>query len=350
VWALAQVDDFTHDGIRDVVIGDYYATTTGVHGLDATTGAAQWHAYGFGSLILRFDVLSDVNADGHPDVLVAHSGTTAKVLDGMNGNTVWSQPLVDKAWSIARATDISGDGVDDVFVGTLYTNNYCYFLNGSDGSVLHSFDFVEPVDAIAAIPDVVGDATSEMIAGGRYGYLACISGGPLPGAQQTFEMPLYAGWNLVTLPVSHTYTAKSLLAAVENGTIVYAYNASTGTPMVVTASSPPENDFPLRDGVGYFVAVSSNSTFNVTGMPITSVSIHIYAGWNMLGWYHDHDTTAKSVLENITDCTIVYWYDGENGTAKIVTPASPPENDFPVTQGMGLFVAANTESDWHGEG
>jgi hypothetical protein len=70
----------------------------------------------------------------------------------------------------------------------------------------------------------------------------------------------------------------------------------------------------------------------------------------MLGWYHDYSTTAKSILTNVTECSVVYWYDAENSIAKIVTASSPPENDFPVTQGMGLFVAVTTESDWHGEG
>ncbi|MGC9308886.1 MAG: hypothetical protein ACP5FL_08950, partial [Thermoplasmatota archaeon] len=170
------------------------------------------------------------------------------------------------------------------------------------------------------------------------------------GSEICIDMVFSPGWNIVTFPVEHNYTAKGLLASVENCTVVYSYDAANATPRIVTASSPPENDFPLRDGVGYFVAVSSNSTFNVTGVPITNVSIHLYPGWNMLGWYHDYSTTAKSILQNITDCSVVYWYDAENALAKIVTASSPPENDFPVTQGMGLFVAVTLASDWHGEG
>jgi hypothetical protein len=167
----------------------------------------------------------------------------------------------------------------------------------------------------------------------------------------TYDLALFAGWNLVTVPYRTSMTAKGFLDNVTGCTVVYAYNASTGIPMIVTASSPSENDIPLEAGAGYFVAVTDNITASLTrGLPVTSVSISLFPGWNLLGWYHAHATGAKSVLENVTNCSVVYWYDGKNSTPRIVTPASPPETDFPVTQGMGLFVAVTTESDWHGEG
>jgi hypothetical protein len=161
---------------------------------------------------------------------------------------------------------------------------------------------------------------------------------------------LRAGWNLITIPVNNTYTAKSLLQDISGCTVVYGYDVQTGTARIATAASPPETDFPIEDGVGYFVAVTADTIFAVNGTEITAVSIPLYPGWNMLGWYHDYLTTAKSILANITTCSVVYGYDAETSTAKIVTPASPPETDFPVTRGTGLFVAVTVPSVWHGEG
>ena len=72
---------------------------------------------------------------------------------------------------------ITGDGINDVMIGTLFSNNYCYFLNGTNGDELESINYGTSVDAISAIYDIVGDASMEMIAGGRNGYVACYSGG-----------------------------------------------------------------------------------------------------------------------------------------------------------------------------
>jgi hypothetical protein len=162
------------------------------------------------------------------------------------------------------------------------------------------------------------------------------------------DFALSAGWNLITLPVQYRFTARTLLQNITGCTIIYGYDAANATAHIVTAGSPPENDFPIENGVGYFVAVQENTTFSVNGTPVTGASVHLYPGWNMLGWYKMQDTTAKSILENITDCAIVYWYDATTGLPKIITPNSPPENDFPVSCGMGLFVAVSTESDWWG--
>jgi hypothetical protein len=68
----------------------------------------------------------------------------------------------------------------------------------------------------------------------------------------------------------------------------------------------------------------------------------------MLGWYSQYNTTAATILSSIDTCSIVYYYDAAAGMPTIVTPNSPPENDFVVSCGMGLFVAVSTESDWLG--
>jgi len=174
VWALEQIDDVSGDGIKDIIAGDfgghYYLLNPASGGVinSGTIGT---------SLILRFERLDDVNADGFADIAVAHSGTNAVVLSGLDGQNIWLTSLVDKCWNIDRVEDISGDGINDLIAGTLFSNKYCYFLDGTNGEVLHSFNFGESVDAICAIPDITGDGSMEMVAGGREGKLYCYSGG-----------------------------------------------------------------------------------------------------------------------------------------------------------------------------
>jgi hypothetical protein len=176
VWAVEQIDDATGDGKNDVIIGDFSGH---IYGLNAATGN-QIYSYniGSGAIITRFERLNDVNGDGHPDIIPAHStSSVTQVIDGYTGGLIWSHSVADQPWNVAPIADISGDGIDDVLVGTLYNSNYCYFLNGVNGSELKKIAYGEAVDSIASIPDVIGDGSMEMMVGGRNGKVICFSGG-----------------------------------------------------------------------------------------------------------------------------------------------------------------------------
>jgi outer membrane protein assembly factor BamB len=177
VWALAQLDDATEDGLRDVAAGDFGGHLFGYNGTD---GDILWLRNMSGApIVLRFERFGDVNDDGLADVLVSSSSNNCIVISGADGSNIWLTPLADKAWNIDRISDVNGDAINDVLVGTLYTNNYAYFLDGLNGNILKAINFGQPVDAIAAIPNIDLDNISmEMVAGGREGKLVCYSGGP----------------------------------------------------------------------------------------------------------------------------------------------------------------------------
>lgn len=174
VWALLQIDDITGDGVKDVAAGDFggnYYYINPVNNTEIFNGAIS------GSLILRFEKLNDVNNDGYSDILVAHSKYNGIVLNGFDGSNIWLHPLADKSWNVAVIDDISGDDINDVLIGTLFSDNYCYFLDGVDGEELKSINYNTPIDALNSIPDIVGDGTMEMVVGGRNGKVYCYSGG-----------------------------------------------------------------------------------------------------------------------------------------------------------------------------
>ena len=118
-----------------------------------------------------------VNSDGFADVTFSRSSTSAIMLSGANGANIWSKPLADKAWNVRKIKDISGDAINDVVVGTLFSNNYVYFLNGTTGDIIEQISYSSPVDAIHVIPDIVGDLSEEVVVGGRLGEVQCLSGG-----------------------------------------------------------------------------------------------------------------------------------------------------------------------------
>ncbi len=174
VWALEQLDDLDGDNFKDVIAGDFGGS---IYYLSGATGSIIDNSGVGNSLILRFVKIDDINGDGHQDILIAHSGTNAIVISGLDGSNLWLQPLADKSWCVAKSNDLNGDGISDVLIGTLYSDNFLYFLDGATGSEINSLNYGTPVDAINAIPDIVGDGSYEMVAGGRDGKVYCYSGG-----------------------------------------------------------------------------------------------------------------------------------------------------------------------------
>jgi PKD repeat protein len=215
VWGVEQLDDVSGDGIKDVIIGDF---TGHVYGLNAATGAQAFYLSIGSAIITRLEKLNDVNNDGHPDIIPAHSTVkTTQVIDGYTGSVIWSHSTADQPWNVAPCSDISGDGVDDVFVGTLYQSNYVYFLNGVDGSELTSpISYGEAVDSIASIPDVIGDGSMEMMAGGRNGKVTCYSGGELVPQQVNITADFTATPLSGAVPLQVQFTDASIA---ENTTI-----------------------------------------------------------------------------------------------------------------------------------
>lgn len=215
VWGVEQLNDVTGDGTPDVIIGDFSGH---VYGLNAATGAEAFSLTVGSVIITRLERLNDVNDDGYVDIIPAHSTVdTTQVISGYDGQIIWSHAVADQPWNVAPCSDISGDGVDDVFVGTLYQTNYVYFLNGVDGSELTSpISYGEAVDSIASIPDVIGDGSMEMVAGGRDGRVTCYSGGEV--TQQ--QVSIIANFSGVPLsgeaPLTVQFTDRSVA---ENTTI-----------------------------------------------------------------------------------------------------------------------------------
>lgn len=175
IWALLQIDDVTGDGIRDVASGNFSGT---LYFHNIVTGArVKTTVVQANSIILRFEEMGDVNNDGHPDFLVAHSGAKGVMINGFDASVLWSKPLTDQASHVTGMGDITWDGTNDAAIGTLYNNNRTYFLDGLNGGTLEEVPFNSAVDALDAIPDIVGDNSMEAVVGGRDGTVICYSGG-----------------------------------------------------------------------------------------------------------------------------------------------------------------------------
>jgi PKD repeat protein len=165
---------------------------------------------------------------------------------------------------------------------------------------------------------------------------------------QLFSMVIYRGWNLITIPFSHTWTADTLGENLTGCTVITKFNADTqdfSTHIV----GIPWDDFPIEDGVGYFAYASTDSIFTMTGSPITTVMVDIYPNWNIIGWFNQNHTSAESLGENITDCTLVILFTSQTQTFTTHVVGTP-WNNYAIKRGMAIFISSSSESNWQGEG
>jgi len=131
---------------------------------------------------------------------------------------------------------------------------------------------------------------------------------------------------------------------------VNSWDAENQTYRPYIVGGPPDFDFQINPGIGLFVDVSQNSTFTFVGIKLASYSIPLKIGWNLIGWYDMDTTMASSIAENISDCVSVNAWDATNQTYKPYIVGGPPDFDFVVKPGMGLFVDVTEDSNWSGEG
>lgn len=161
------------------------------------------------------------------------------------------------------------------------------------------------------------------------------------------DMELYTGWNLLTIPVDVDWMASDLASNIVGCTSVSSWDGFNQTYDTYIVGGPPSFNFPLLDGHGYFVDVDQDSTMTLVGILINEANVSLEPGWNLLGWYHDYNTTASDIAANITGCISVSMWDAATQDYQTYIVGGPPSFDFTVTCGMGIFVEMNQSGIWN---
>ena len=195
-WSVAGAGDVNKDGFSDLVVGAYRADPrTGVNAGQATVFSGK-----DGSVIFLFNGLaagdqfgiavagSDVNRDGHSDIIVGaynanpggrSNAGQATVFSGKNGSLLYTFDGLAKddefGWSVA-GVDVNRDGFADVIVGadkadpgSLSNAGQATVFSGVNGSVLYTFNGLAAGDqfgmSVAGAGDVNKDGLPDLIVG-----------------------------------------------------------------------------------------------------------------------------------------------------------------------------------------
>jgi hypothetical protein len=121
-------------------------------------------------------------------------------------------------------------------------------------------------DDILQVVDHAGDITTENYTV-KNGTFTC-------GSAQTFTKPLPEGWNLISLPLTPTDSGVDTVLSGVTQNAVKQYDATSKQFEDATTMDP---------GTGYFVHVTTASTWSYPGAPVTSTNPGLKSGLNMIG-------------------------------------------------------------------
>jgi hypothetical protein len=169
VWALAEIQDITNDGMNDIA----YGTFSGAIGALTYEMNPVWNYSVGNAIITRLETMSQ---NGNEYLIPVVNGTNVgSIFETTQGDVISTYYTNGNLLAVAPISDINNDGFFDILTGTL-ANNLQVF-SGSNGEELRSMNFSNPVDQVLAINDINQTGIEDIIVGLRNGEVICLSSG-----------------------------------------------------------------------------------------------------------------------------------------------------------------------------
>jgi hypothetical protein len=166
----------------------------------------------------------------------------------------------------------------------------------------------------------------------------------LLGYKKPFTRALEKGWNLITIPVNVSHTAESLAQNISYCTHVARWDSTIGNFETYVKGSGTGN-FALEKGIGYMVYVTADSTLELKGDALSTVSVALQKGWNAIGWFKSSSITAEELALQIGNCTAVSYWDSSSNRF-VVHPIGSDINNFDIVKGNGYLAHLTQTTLW----
>jgi len=193
VKAVRAIGDISGDGKPDVIVCTENYWTMALDGNASVSTDSLWafntyiSSYSAGSIGTTGDysyqkalaIASDLNGDGYNDVVIGTGGGNEHVyaISGRSGQMLWtfgtdhpdSFSLGDIT-GVDASTDFTNDGIPDVVAAAAATQSggvggrrSAYLFNGTNGALLWQASLPGFTHAVTAIPDINGDGIADVI-------------------------------------------------------------------------------------------------------------------------------------------------------------------------------------------
>jgi glutamine amidotransferase-like uncharacterized protein len=367
-WAAQAVADFNHDGSFGVIASDASNGEVAVYffgGVRGTSLLKKETISGLSAAGYNVFGAADLNADGHPDVLLqnrSNQQVMVAYLGGANGTSVVSTHNLESStftgWTASGMQDMNGDGHPDlIMVNNKTGESIVNYYNGEMGFNYKGSAYIDPSGSSGwaiVVPVKTSAGTT---------------------ATATSTSTTSASSDLMSAAVLSTSTSTSsltsaVLPATTSGATVLVYNGSGTSSTDVaavesivsslhlsyhTANQSQLDKMSVSQLLGYrlFLMPGGNAitiSGNLTRTATANVRSAVSSGLNYLGICAGGFFSGSSAYHNFTDLTAGVWFNVYNtgrGTGKeaisITFPGGVKRDiywqDGPNLNGWGKVVA-----------
>jgi outer membrane protein assembly factor BamB len=373
--------DIDEDGFPEIVIGCY---DNYVYVLNGEDGSILWD-YNAPYYIASPTSIADLNNDDHLEIVFT-SYNYLGVLS-YTGELLWSYTAGGSMFRGASIADIDGNGILDVVFGA--DDGILRVLQGDNGQVVWTLDLeahyqnVFQIDNAPVIDDFNNDGKLDIFIIGGYGTsdppdnnhgrgYAIAAGNGTGEGWPMFRHDVYHSacfhfqQNQVPIAIedyTYTFINESVWINVTandydldgeiNLTTVNIVDYPTNglvqvNPITGNISYTPNTGFVGKDILNYTVCDDEGLISNkcqVIIYVITSdmifVGLPLENDWNLITIPTENGWWASDIADNLTDCNSVSHWDAVNQTYKTYIVGGPPTFDFAIMDGCGYFVDMN---------
>jgi hypothetical protein len=374
IYGSVATPDLSGDALADIVVAG--ATTPDTGGVQAWQGGGTepvliWNAL-LNENITNPSVVGDVNLDGVADIGVgrfyASCPTTPDhrvyVLSGSVGTVLWDLSLDRTPSSIENLGDVSGDGIEDVVIGTASSaSNPCggsdssvYALEGNPGAstrVIWTYPLADQNSYVKVIRDTNGDGKRDVVVTGQMDSMLILSGADGSVLQQE-SFPNGSG--IAKLADFNSALGVDILTSVGSSiyALSFAESGANSPPAVPATVSPPD------EGV---VDETTAQTLNLEASSFTDPDgdAHAKSYWEverfdsqeLLPSYMDSPSeiglTSHPVQDALTPGLKYTWrvkYEDDNGAASGWSTMSSFKVGTPEWKTLPAVKAGKTIADY----